>query len=269
MSDPPGFQTLRVSASGPVGGLLLDRPAKLNALSRELLGELVDAARWFDAQPGLKAVVVRGSGRAFSAGADISAFAEGSSGGSGEMRRGFDLGRRAADAIAGMRAITVAAIHGHCVGGGVVIVAACDIRIAAEDARFVIPEVEIGIPLAWGGIPRLVRELGPTLTKDLVLTCRPFDAAEAARVRFVSRVVAPERLNEEAMAVAEKLAAQPAYALRVTKQHVDAVAEESGSTALSFRDADTLLAAISDEESLAVMARYLKAHGQGSSPPAA
>ena len=159
-----------------------------------------------------------------------------------------------------MRAITVAAIHGHCVGGGVLIAAACDIRIAAQDATFSIPEVDVGIPLAWGGIPRLVRELGPTLTKDLVLTCRPFDAAEAARVRFVSRLVTAEELSAQAQAVAEKLASQPAYALRVTKQHVDAVAEESGSTAQSFRDADTLLAAVSDEESLEVMARYLQEH---------
>ncbi len=260
MIEPDDLQAVRVSASGAVGELLLDRPTKLNALSGELLGELVEAARWFDARPGLKAVIVRGSGRAFSAGADIGAFAQGSSGGSGEMRRGFDLGRRATDAIAGMRAITVAAIHGHCVGGGVLIAAACDIRIAAQDATFSIPEVDVGIPLAWGGIPRLVRELGPTLTKDLVLTCRPFDAAEAARVRFVSRVVPAEELAGQAQAVAEKLASQSAYALRVTKQHVDAVAEESGSTAQSYRDADTLLAAVSDEESLEVMARYLQEH---------
>jgi enoyl-CoA hydratase/carnithine racemase len=261
MSEPPDLQTVSVSTAGAVGELLLDRPAKLNALSRQMLGEIVEAVRWLDAQRGLKAVVVRGSGKAFSAGADISAFgaAEGSAGGAAEVRRGFDLGRRATDAVAGMRAITVGAIHGHCIGGGVLIAAACDIRIAAEDARFSIPEVDIGIPLAWGGIPRLVRELGPTLTKDLVLTCRPFDAAEAARVRFVSRLVASDALLGEARAVAEKLAAQPAYALRVTKQHVDAVAEESGSTAQSYRDADTLLTAVSDEESLEVMARYLQA----------
>lgn len=244
-----------------MGELLLDRPAKLNALSRELLEELVDAAHWFDAQPELKAVVVRGAGKAFSSGADLSAFAsaEGSSVGAAEVRRGFDLGRRATDALAGMRAITVAAIHGHCVGGALLLAAACDIRIAAEGAMFSIPEVDIGIPLAWGGIPRLVRELGPTVTKDLVLTCRPFDAAEAGRLRFVSRLVARDELEKEARAVAEKLAAQPTYALRVTKQHVDAVAEQSGSTAQGYRDADTLLAAVSDEESLEVMARYLHA----------
>ena len=156
---------------------------------RRAAGELVEAGRWFDAQPELKAIVVRGAGNTFCAGADISAFgpADHAPVSREELRRSFDLGRRAADAIAGMRAITVAAIQGHCIGGGVVLAAACDIRIAAEDARFSIPEVDLGIPLAWGGIPRLVRELGPTVTKDLVLTCRPFDAAEAALLRFVSR----------------------------------------------------------------------------------
>jgi enoyl-CoA hydratase/carnithine racemase len=238
VTEPPDLHTVRVSSSGAVGELMLDRPAKLNALSRELLGELVEAAGWFDAQPELKAVVVRGAGKAFSAGADLGAFdsSEDSSGGAPAVRRAFDLGRRATDALAGMRAITVAAVHGHCVGGALLIAAACDIRI-----------------------PRLVRELGPTVTKDLVLTCRPFDAEEAARLRFVSRLVPDEELESEARAVAEKLAGQPSYALRVTKQHVDAVAEESGSTAQSYRDADTLLAAVGDEESLEAMARYLQA----------
>jgi enoyl-CoA hydratase/carnithine racemase len=71
-----------------------------------------------------------------------------------------------ADALEAMRALSIAAIHGWCVGGGLVLAAACDLRIAAEDARFSIPEVDLGIPLAWGGIPRLVREIGPALTKE-------------------------------------------------------------------------------------------------------
>ena len=70
-----------------------------------------------------------------------------------------------------MRALTIARIQGWCVGGGLVLAAACDLRLAADTARFSIPEVDLGIPLAWGGIPRLVREIGPALTKELVLTC--------------------------------------------------------------------------------------------------
>src|SRR4051812_33398845 len=163
-----------------------------------------------------------------------------------------------AEAIGGMRAMTIAAIHGHCVGGGVVLAVACDLRIAAEGTRFSIPEVDLGVPLTWSGIPRLVRELGPAVTKELVLLCRPFDAVEAHAMRFVNRVVPPDALAAESERWAEKLASQPAYSLVLTKQHVNAVAEEAGSTAHSFREAETLLEALRDEESLAVMARYIE-----------
>ena len=89
------------------------------------------------------------------------------------------IGLRMADAIEQMHAVTIARIQGYAVGGGVVLAAVCDLRVAAEDAVFFIPEVDLGLPLAWGGIPRLVREIGPALTKDLVMTCRRFSPAEA------------------------------------------------------------------------------------------
>jgi enoyl-CoA hydratase/carnithine racemase len=247
----PAFETLRVSADGAVGGLVLDRPDKLNAMSRGMLQELVDAAHFFDAERDVKVVVIRGEGRAFSAGADLSAM------GSGE-RDDVDLGRRMAEAIGAMRAMTIAAVHGHCVGGAVVLATACDLRVASEDARFSIPEVDLGIPLTWSGIPRLVRELGPAVTKELVLTCRPFDAAEAKALRFVNRIVPRAQLDAEVAALAAKLASQPAYALELTKRHVNAVAEEAGATDRSSAEAETLLEALRDDESLAAMRRYLE-----------
>ncbi|HXD55887.1 MAG TPA: enoyl-CoA hydratase/isomerase family protein [Solirubrobacteraceae bacterium] len=256
---PPELATLTLGRDGAVGELVLNRPAKLNALSAELLDELVVAASWFDAQQEVRAVVVRGSGRAFSGGADLGGMAAPED--AAERRWALDRGRRSVEALAGMRALTVAAIHGHCVGGGVVLACACDIRIAAAGTRFSIPEVDLGIPLTWGGIPRLVRELGPSVTKDLVLTCRPFDAEEALRLRLVSRVVAEEQLHEAARAVAAKLASQPRYSLELTKRQVDAVAEEGGSTAQAFREAELLAEALRDEESLQAMARYLRARG--------
>src|SRR3954452_17820069 len=258
------LETLRAEADGAIGRLVLDRPAKLNAMSRQMLAELVAAARWFDEIPDVKVVVVRGEGRAFTGGADIVAMGP-SDDGDGTGREATDLGRRMADAIGDMRALAIAAIHGHCVGGGVVLATACDLRIAAEGTRFSIPEVELGVPLTWSGIPRLVRELGPALTKELVLLCRPFDASEAHAMRFVNRVVPLDDLQDEATRWAEKLASQPAYALTLTKRHVNAVAEEAGSTAHSFREAETLLEALRDEESLAAMAAYLRRRGTGAS----
>ncbi len=258
------FPCLRVSAEGVVGRLVLDRPEKLNALSPELLQSLVDAARWFDSELDVKVVIVSGEGRAFSAGADLGGFtgAPADDGAWEAIRARADLGRQMAEAVGGMRAMTIAAIHGHCVGGGVVLAAACDLRVAAASARFSIPEVDLGIPLAWGGIPRLVRELGPAVTKELVLTCRPFDAQEARALRFVNQVVEEPELEMAVEGLAARLAAQPAYSLELTKRHVNEVAEESGSTAGAVTDADALVGALRDQESVERMDTYLQARSQ-------
>jgi enoyl-CoA hydratase/carnithine racemase len=260
---PPDFADLRARAEGPVGRLDLNRPQKLNALSPALLEELIRAAAWFDEQRAVKVVIVSGEGRAFCAGADLEGIAAAAGTDiAGAAREAADLGRRMADAVGGMRPLTIAAVHGHCVGGGVVLAAACDLRIAASSARFSIPEVDLGIPLAWGGIPRLVRELGPAITKELVLTCRPFDAEEARSLRFVNQVVDDTDLDPTVETLATRLAAQPAYALELTKRHVNAVAEEAGSTAGAFRDADALAGALRDQESLERMGRYLGERGR-------
>jgi len=148
------------------------------------------------------------------------------------------------------------------VGGGVVLAAACDLRVAAEDARFVIPEVDLGIPLAWGGIPRLVREIGPAATRDLVMTCRPFGAAEAQALGFVNRVVPAPELEEAATELARLLASKSAYTLRATLRAVDAAAEALVPTGGAWNDADSLAAARRDPESRETARRYLESLGR-------
>ena len=251
---------LTLEVDDAVARLTLARPEKLNALSPQLLGELIDAARALDARPEVKVVILAGAGRAFCAGFDLGAFA--AQDGEGTARETADLGRRMAEAITEMRALTIARIHGHCVGGGVVLAAACDLRVAAQEAVFSIPEVELGIPLAWGGIPRLVREIGPAMTKELVLTCRPFGAQEAHSLGFVNRVVAGDELAAAAEALAAQLATRSALTLTATKAHVNAVAEELASTAGAVRDADVLASAVADAESGAVAAAYLERRGR-------
>ncbi|MCB0856974.1 MAG: enoyl-CoA hydratase/isomerase family protein [Solirubrobacterales bacterium] len=259
---PPPFEAIKVSADGATGELLLNRPEKLNALSGQMLEELISAADWYSGQEEVKVVVVRGEGRAFSAGADLTTFGQSDADTSEEGRlQAADLGRRMADALTDMRPVTIARIHGHCVGGGLVIAAACDLRIAAADTLFSIPEVDLGIPLAWGGIPRLVREIGPAATKELVLTCREFGAEEAKALGFLNRVTEPDRLAEEVDELAARLSAQPSYSLELTKRHVNEVAEESGSTANSIEDARALIGALEDPESLARMGSYLAGRG--------
>jgi enoyl-CoA hydratase/carnithine racemase len=253
----PEFANLSLELDAPQAQLTLTRPERLNALSPELLKELIAAAELL-ADHGIKVVVVRGAGRAFSAGFDLDAISEGS------VTDRADVGRQMAAAVSQIPAITIAAIHGHCVGGALVLAAACDLRIATQGTRFAIPEVDFGIPLAWGGIPRLVRELGPALTKELVITCRPFSAEEARAARFLNRVVAEADLEAEVGALAATLAEKPGFLIRQTKRHVDALLEQAYSTTESFRDAAVTAAALQDEESLQAATRYLQARGRQS-----
>jgi enoyl-CoA hydratase/carnithine racemase len=251
------FATIEVNALGARGEITLNRPDKLNPLSTVTLRELADGARWLDERSEVKVVVVSGRGRAFSSGADVSVFADAAAEVAG-VREGADAGRLMAEAIEAMRAVTIARIHGHCVGGGVVLAAACDLRVAADTARFSIPEVDLGIPLAWGGIPRLVREIGPAMTKELVLTCRPFAAAEARDLGFVNRVVAEEDLDEAVEELAAPLLSRSALTLAATKRGVAAASRAMVSTDNAWSDADVLLTALSDPESRTAAESYLE-----------
>ena len=249
------FETLEVQVDGALGHLTLNRPQRLNALSRQTLQDLASAARWFDTQRDVRVVVVSGAGRSFSAGFDLNDFSQPDPNYS--TRDVADIGRLMAEAVTDMNALTIAAVHGHCVGGGLVLAASCDLRIAGKSARFSIPEVDLGIPLAWGGIPRLVREIGPAATKELVLTCRPFGPDEAKSLGFLNSIVDDNDVLTAAHELAVSLTAKPAYALRTTKQQVNAVTEEMIGTRRNAADADALAFATYDKESRDASARYL------------
>ena len=251
------FSTIETRISGGRGELVLNRPEKLNALDHTTLTELAEAAGWFDRHPEVKVVVVSGSGRAFSAGADVSGF-EAEAPPVEQARARADAGRLMAQAIESIRAVTVARIHGYCVGGAVVLAAACDLRVAGESAVFSIPEVDLGIPLAWGGIPRLVREIGPAMTRELVLTCRPFSAAEARELGFLNRVVADDRLEGAVEELVDGLLGKSRLTLTATKLAVHAASEEMIATAGAWNDADSLLSGLSDPESRRSAEAYLK-----------
>lgn len=259
------FSTIEVSFSGQRGDITLNRPEKLNPLSELTLTELVEAARLCDATEGVKVVVVSGRGRAFSAGADLAAFAAGEdpAPSAGSVRAAADAGRRMAEAVEAMRAVTVARLHGHCVGGALVLAAACDLRVASDDVRFAIPEVDLGIPLAWGGIPRLIREIGPARTKELVMTCRPFDAAEAQAAGFLNRAVPASELDAAVDDLVAQLESKSRLTLAATKQHANAVTEGMVGTARAWSDADALVTALRDAESRNVAAAYLRRFDDG------
>ena len=218
--DTPSFDTIAVSVDGPRGSLQLNRPNQLNPLSMHTLYELERAARWFDEHFDLKVVVVSGAGRAFSAGADISAFS--ASGADEDRQQGWRMGR----AFDEMRAVTVARLHGWCIGGGLIVASGCDLRIAAASARF--------------------------------STCRPFDADEAYRAGFLNRVVPDDRLDDEVETLVQQLLAKPKLALLETKAHVNAVTESMVGTGRSWADADGLAAGLRDPEGRASARAYVE-----------
>ena len=255
MIAQPQFETLVVEVEGRIGRVTMNRPEKLNALSRQLMSEIVELGAWLKLREDIRVMIFSGAGRSFCAGFDLNDFSHASAGES--PRQAADLGRLATNALTDVPQLTIAAVQGHCVGGGVVFVAACDLRVATTETTFTIPEVDLGIPLAWGGIPRLVREIGPALTKELVLTCRPFGADEAKSIGFINQVVASGDLETTVSELAENLASKTLYSLHSTKQQVNAVMEEIAGTGRSAGDADMLVYAMRDPESREVSARYL------------
>lgn len=266
----PELETVALALSGPLGRITLNRPERLNAVGATMMRDLIAAAKFFDGLPDVRVVIVSGAGRAFCAGADLQDSPLGGasprsrtgappqSGLSWAERRELgQLGLRMADALEGMRAVSIAQVHGYAVGGGLVLAAVCDLRVAAEDAVFSIPEVELGIPLAWGGIPKLVREIGPALTKELVMTCRRFTPAEAKAAGFLNRVVPAAALEAEVESLAAQILAMPSVPVTITKEHVNSVARAMGAGATAFADGDALLSAAFDPESLAAAERYM------------
>ena len=258
MTPPPHLSALTLTVDGAIARLTLHRPDRLNALSRVMLGEIIETCRWLGGRRDVKVVIVAGSGRAFSAGFDLEDFA-GSSADPGETA---DLGRLAAEALTAVRQLTIASIHGHCVGGGLVLASACDLRVAAASATFAIPELDLGIPLTWGGIPRLVREFGPARTKELVLTCSTFGPELAASAGFLNRVVDDPQRAQVVDDLAAELARKPAFGLRVTKEQVNAAAEDMASTSRASGDRDVLVAALADPESRQAALDYLAARSR-------
>jgi enoyl-CoA hydratase/carnithine racemase len=261
MKDTREFQTIQVEVDEGLGRLTLNRPERLTAIGATMLQELAEAARWFDSHRELRVVIMSGAGRAFCAGADLqdspAAAADSKTQTSWLYRREVgQYGLRAADAIEQMRAVTIAQVHGYAVGGGVVLMAVCDLRVAAEDAWFFIPEIDLGIPLAWGGIPKLVREIGPAMTKELVMTCRRFSPVEAKQIGFVNRVVPLAKLQNEAEELARELIAKPSVPVTITKEHVNAVTRAMSAGITSFADGDLLLGASATEESRAAARAY-------------
>lgn len=243
---PPSFRTLRVEVDGRLGRLTLDQPDRLNPIGAVALAELAAAAAWFD-QTEASVVVVGGAGRAFCAGFDLRELAAPPAAGDLDEHPGAstpELGAAMAEAVSSMRALTVASVQGPCVGGGFVLALCCDLRLAADDAWFSLPEAELGIPLAWSGVPRVVRELGPARANELILTCRRVGAEEAAAIGLVNEVVARAQLEAVVSDRTTTLLERRDDVITTTKRQVRDAAEALVPTSGAWAGTDELVAAL-------------------------
>jgi enoyl-CoA hydratase/carnithine racemase len=250
------METLRLERDGDLPGLAtitLNRPEKLNAISLRMHRELQDACRELADDPDVRVVVVTGAGRAFSAGADVG----GSAGSAGSTplqafalpepplheRLRASAGNRTSAALEGLPQVTIGAVNGLAIGGAVVFLSCLDIRIAAESAWFSIPEVDLDIPLTWDALPRLMRELGPARTKELVMTCDRFSSDDALRWGFLNHVVPDAELLPRVRALAEKLLAKDPLSLALTKSTTNALASAMVPAHVTHADPDYLMLA--------------------------
>ena len=210
--------------------ITLNRPKQLNALNDALMDELGAALKAFDADAGVGCIVITGSEKAFAAGADISAMAKLTL----TETYGGDFITRNWETIRSVRKPVIGAVAGFALGGGCELAMMCDFIIAADTAKFGQPEIKLGIIPGAGGTQRLPRAISKAKAMDLVLTGRMMDAAEAERAGLVSRVVAADKLVEEALAAAAKIAGQSPLAVMMNKELVNAAFETTLATGVTM-----------------------------------
>jgi enoyl-CoA hydratase len=222
-------ETIIVERRGRVGIVRLNRPQALNALNATLRNELLGAVEAFDADAEVGCILITGSDKAFAAGADIKEMAD---------KSYIDIFRAdyAADyeRLTRVRKPVIAAVAGFALGGGCELAMMCDFIIAADNAKFGQPEIKLGIIPGIGGTQRLARAVGKAKAMDLILTGRMMDAAEAERSGLVARVVPAARLMEEALKVAETIAAMSQPSLLAAKEAVNRSFETSLAEGVRF-----------------------------------
>ena len=214
------YENILTRVEGRAGIVQLNRPKALNALNRELMTELMDALDAFNGDPAIGCMVVTGSERAFAAGADIKEMASATP--TSMMTNSFiDLW----DRLRAMGKPIIAAVSGFALGGGCELAMACDMIVASETAQFGQPEINLGVIPGAGGTQRMTLAVGKAVAMEMVLNARYLSAAEAQRYGLVNRVYPVEVYVEEAVRLANDIAARAPVAVRLAKEAVNAVFE--------------------------------------------
>jgi len=224
------YENIVVETQGHVGVITLDRPESLNALNAALVGELATALEKFEADDAVGAIVITGSEKAFAAGADIKEMSDRTY--PQTLQDDFISGGW--EAVPTARKPVIAAVAGYALGGGCELALSCDIILAADTARFGLPEITLGVIPGAGGTQRLTRAVGKAKAMEMILTGRFMTAEEAERAGLVSRVVPEGDLLEEAINVAGKIADMSGPAVMLAKASVDRAQETSLAEGLQF-----------------------------------
>jgi enoyl-CoA hydratase/carnithine racemase len=251
------FETIRYSAHDGLATIEMARPEKLNAMNAQMFVELGQAAERAASEPGIRVVLVKGQGRAFCSGIDVSLLGQ-LSGTRGARFRSFVLSaQRPFLLLAQMGKPTMAAVRGHALGAGFQLALACDLRIASDDAEFAMLEVRFGLVPDLSGTHRLVRLVGPARAKEIAWTGTTLDATAAERLGVVNRVVPADMLDKEAEAFAREVAASPPIPVSLTKTAINRAEETPLETALE-RDAQAQAACVESEDHREAVAAYLE-----------
>ncbi|OYR58169.1 3-hydroxyacyl-CoA dehydrogenase/enoyl-CoA hydratase family protein [Halorubrum halodurans] len=220
--DAAEFEVLNVAVDGRVGRVEIDRPHRMNTISDEVLDELAAAIDRLDADDDVRAILLSGAGdRAFSAGADVQSMAAGGA----DPIHAVELSRQGQETFGKLEASdkpVVAAIDGYCLGGGMELATAADLRVASERSELGQPELNLGLLPGWGGTQRLARIVGEGRAKEIILTAERYDAETMSDYGFVNEVVENDELDDRARELAEQLAGGPPIAQKYTKRAIHA-----------------------------------------------
>lgn len=247
------YETFNVERAGPIVSVSFNRPEKLNPLNEKVLREFLAITYELQEDEDSRVVILTGNGRSFSVGADMDAMSAGTKPKSLSKQtdtaklRLAKLGWRVMDEWERLDQISIAAVNGFAVGGGVSLAMACDFRIAASGARMWLPEVRLGVPYMWGSITRLINLVGMAKAKELVMTCDELTAEEALKEGLVNQVVMPEKLQEATLALAQKLLKKPPMALQRTKEFFKALSTNKSGD-ITYADAHLGLACTMGED---------------------
>ncbi len=255
------YETLIVEKAGEIATVFFNRPEKLNPINERVMREMLAVARDFQEDEEVRVVILTGKGRSFCAGADLNMLSAATGrdrqGGQSDTARlrSMKMGWRLMEEWERLDQITIAAINGFAVGGGLSLAMACDFRIAACGVRMWIPEVRLGVPYTWGSLTRLINLVGMPKAKEWVMTCDEITAEEALAAGLVNQVVPGEKLQEAALAFARKLLSKPPMALRRTKEFFRALGTNRLGD-ITYADAHLGLACFGSEDMREAVAAF-------------